>query len=342
MKNILELGKAIVLAKITKKKIPLYVSLSVTSRCNSNCLYCSVIKKKTQEMTTEQILKLIEDMYKSGTRWLSFNGGEALLRKDIDILVNFAKKKGMFVSLFSNGYLVPQKIDLIRKLDCLVLSFDGKKEHHDLTRGKGSYDKVMRAILLVKSVTNIKLLTNTVITKYNLCDIDFILETAKCYGFFCKFNILYKSDENAQHVTRIIPTNGEYSDIIEKLIKEKRKGAPIVLSFKALKYMLDWEDFRTYYMTQKNKNKNKNKNKFKCLGGKLFCYIDTDGTVSPCIISKKFIKPLSCMGLGFETAFLNTSHLSCQECLYSACLGYNSMLSLDTNTILSGLQLLLK
>ena len=46
----------------------------------------------------------------------------------------------------SNGSLLKEKIEDIRKLDSLTLSLDGPEEIQDKLRGKCSYKKTIRAV----------------------------------------------------------------------------------------------------------------------------------------------------------------------------------------------------
>ena len=67
----------------------------------------------------------------------------------------------------SNGTLVPDCIDNIRELDFLKLSLDGPKSVHDLLRGKGSYEKVIKAADVCHR-EKIKFGFACTLTKYNI------------------------------------------------------------------------------------------------------------------------------------------------------------------------------
>ena len=52
-----------------------------------------------------------------------------MVREDIGKIVNYAKEKGIWVGINSNGSFVPAKINEIDKANLLVLSFDGPNRY---------------------------------------------------------------------------------------------------------------------------------------------------------------------------------------------------------------------
>ena len=73
---------AIVRARMSRRRTPLFVTLCVTNRCNLRCIYCyeEYYDRNHREMSTAEILSLIDQLAAMGTRYISINGGEALLR----------------------------------------------------------------------------------------------------------------------------------------------------------------------------------------------------------------------------------------------------------------------
>jgi MoaA/NifB/PqqE/SkfB family radical SAM enzyme len=71
----------------------------------------------SEELTTEEYLSVISESFDLGARTILFTGGEPLLRSDIFELMEFSKRKGMYVCLATNGLLVNERIsDSIRRL----------------------------------------------------------------------------------------------------------------------------------------------------------------------------------------------------------------------------------
>ena len=93
--------------KILGKMEPISVVLVVNNRCNLNCNYCfgDYGNRRDTDYTTEELVKIIDDLYDLGTRYMIVHGGETLLRKDIGYIVNYIKNKGIYVGFLTNGIL---------------------------------------------------------------------------------------------------------------------------------------------------------------------------------------------------------------------------------------------
>lgn len=324
LKNTVKMGMGVLLGRLLNKRTPLNVMLSVTNRCPSRCNYCNIPNRNQKELTTEQIFHLIDELSENRTQRLGLWGGEPLFRDDIAEIINYAKEKEIFVTLDSNGYFVPEKIDKFKNLDHLVLAFDGDEESHERNREKGSYKKVMEAIKV--ATRKLPVWTITVLTKYNINSIDFILDTAKKYGFLTTFQIIHHNEVLGKNSELFIPSPEIYLKAIRKLIYEKKRGAPIVSSTKYLEYILDWPDY-----TQPTSATMRNN--LRCWAGRFYCNVDTDGSVYPCSLLIGKMKSLNFLEVGFRGAFEYIKEVPCKACLASCFTEYNYLYSLNARTI---------
>ena len=311
-------------ANFLRKKIPLNVMLSITNRCMSRCHYCDIPSRNQRELTTDEVFSLIDQISALGCQRLGIWGGEPLMRKDIAQIINYAKDKDLFVTLDSNGYLLPQKIHQLENLDHLLLAFDGDQNAHDLNRGSGSFQKVMKAIESASG--SIPFWTITVLTKNNLDSIDFILEQARKYGFLATFQLLHHNDRLSSDCQHLFPSRNACRSAIEKLISEKKKGAPIASSLNYLNHILNWPDYKTA-------NYPHSINRLKCWAGQMYCNVDTDGSVYPCSMFVEKTKALNYLNVGFKKAFESLKTDSCMGCLASCFTEYNYLYSLNVHTI---------
>jgi MoaA/NifB/PqqE/SkfB family radical SAM enzyme len=268
-------------------------------------------------MNTGEVLNLIKQMIKAGTQRIGFFGGEALLRKDFSQIVDFCTDNGIYITLVSNGYLVPENIGIIKKLNCLILSFDGPKEIHDANRETGSYNKVIKAIRIAEK--HVPLITHTTLTKYSIDYIDGILEIAKKYGFYTTYSpVFYKSG--------MMVSNQQFKAAVNKLMKMKKKGYPILISDTLLNYWLNWENISVPYKLTKESSDPK------CWAGKLFCEINSDGSISNCDSTFGLVKR-NVLSEGFERAFQSLYEVKCKACIKTWAAEYNFMYSLNFNVI---------
>ena len=160
--------------------VPGQVVWETTLRCNLRCSHCGskAGKPRKNELTTEEGLKLLEDLAELDTQDVCLMGGEPFLRKDWYILAKKIKELGMRLMLISNGYSINQNI--INKLielqpDSVSTSLDGGiPETHDKIRGvKGSFDRVKKYIRLSKEA-NLPTTVITTVSKLNYKELPLI------------------------------------------------------------------------------------------------------------------------------------------------------------------------
>lgn len=97
MKKYITYVKEIIKGHITHKRIPILITLCVTNKCNLRCIYCyaEYYERNYREFTTQEILNLIDELVSMGTKYISINGGESLLRADICTIVDKIKEKNI-------------------------------------------------------------------------------------------------------------------------------------------------------------------------------------------------------------------------------------------------------
>lgn len=117
------------------------VHWSITGHCNYRCKHCymSAPDAKFGELTHDQCMDLIDQMYECGIQNVTLTGGEPLVRKDFWEIVDRLLAYGIKIkTIYSNGKLVTD--ELLDKLDArhikpeFNLSFDGLG-WHDWMRG---------------------------------------------------------------------------------------------------------------------------------------------------------------------------------------------------------------
>jgi uncharacterized protein len=160
-----------------------FLMINPTMNCNFKCWYCYESHIKGSKMDVANIGKVrmfIEHVFRDNPRikvfTISFFGGEPLLYfkdvvvpilEDADRIIS-AHGAELRVGFTTNGLLIDE--DVVAKLSRYTLrgfqiSFDGNREHHDMTRfiskNKGSYDEIIRNVkLLVRNGVSITLRIN--------------------------------------------------------------------------------------------------------------------------------------------------------------------------------------
>lgn len=126
-------------------------------RCNLACKHCYSISADydfPNELTTEEIYKVMDDLKAFHVPVLILSGGEPLLHPDIFPISQRAKDMGFYVGLSTNGTLInSENIKQISDMhyNYVGISIDGIGETHDYFRHKqGAYDASLNAIRLCR------------------------------------------------------------------------------------------------------------------------------------------------------------------------------------------------
>ena len=83
-------------------KNPFIVIWEVTRACELKCVHCRAdaqLNPDPRELTYQEGLKLIDEIYEMDNPMLVFTGGDCMLREDLFDLADYAVKKGMRVSM---------------------------------------------------------------------------------------------------------------------------------------------------------------------------------------------------------------------------------------------------
>ncbi len=122
-------------------------------------------------MSFSEIRTLLDGLSETGSLYLTLSGGEALLRPDFFEIAGYAKSKHFCLTLFTNGSLLDEhKATQIAALSPLAveLSIYGvtPEVHEAITGQSGSFDKLLRAIALLKQ-RNVRVVLKSVIMEQN-------------------------------------------------------------------------------------------------------------------------------------------------------------------------------
>ena len=133
-----------------------------TLRCNMNCRHCGSDCKQapsTADMPAKDFLKAIDDIMphvNPHTTFITFTGGEALVRSDIEKVGYELYKREFPWGIVTNGLLLDEKRleSLLRAgMHSITISFDGFEEDHNwIRRNELSFKCADKAIkMLVKT-----------------------------------------------------------------------------------------------------------------------------------------------------------------------------------------------
>ncbi len=146
--------------RLRKKRIPISGAMEVTHRCNNRCLHCynnlaaGNRKAANAELTLVEYRRILDDITNAGCLWLLFTGGEIFLRHDFLDIYTYARKKGLLITLFTNGTLITTEIaEELKRLPpfSIEVTIYGhtRETWESVTKMPGSYQRCINGIDLL-------------------------------------------------------------------------------------------------------------------------------------------------------------------------------------------------
>lgn len=127
----------------------------ITLACCFSCRYCGSRggRARENELSTDECLRVADELSELGCRRVSLIGGEVFLRSDWPAIVERLTSRGIRASIITNGFLFDERlIEELKavRIESIAISIDGPEAIHDKYRQAGSHQRAMRAL---RSVT---------------------------------------------------------------------------------------------------------------------------------------------------------------------------------------------
>jgi len=212
---------------------PMSLIIEPTTACQLKCPLCPVglgtLKRATQHMRFETFRKVVDDVG-DYIYSISLNGaGEPLLNQRIIQMIQYAKRKGIFIDVYTN--LQARDEDFLRALvrsglDRFLISMEGtSKDVYESYRVNGSFERITDNICLLvqekkRSQSTVSIDLQFVVMKENEHQVEEVVPFAEALGvdnLFLKPAFLFQEGHNIEKVQKFIPQN-------ERLTMYKKDG----------------------------------------------------------------------------------------------------------------------
>jgi len=188
-----------------------YLRISLTDACNMRCSYCMPLStyhgtKTNKLMTAQEIYELAHLFVNQGVNKIRLTGGEPLLRKDFNDILNKISTLPINIGLTTNGLLLDKHFDILQ--NCGVNNINISLDSLDADEFKrithtGQLDKIMNNInqlLALKMQVKINLVMLKNVNEHAIIDFvkwtqDFALDVR-----FIEFMPFEKNDWNKDKV----------------------------------------------------------------------------------------------------------------------------------------------
>jgi len=134
---------------------PFYASFKLTSNCRFGCPFCNVKKDNCPDMSTADVKAVLRNLSRSSILMTSFEGGEPLLRADIEELLKYARRCNFYL-LFTTSVknLLSYPLDRYSQyIDFLHVSIDEGHDNLELFDSLGELSKLPLGLSVQTVVT---------------------------------------------------------------------------------------------------------------------------------------------------------------------------------------------
>jgi len=140
-----------------KNRCPVGATFEITPVCNLDCVHCylSNDKKRSNELSYDKIIRILDILWGNGILFLTLTGGEVFTRIDFKDIYLYAKKKGFLITVFTNGTLINDDWAILFKdypPFLIDLSIYGacKETYFKVTGNADAFNKFINTLELLK------------------------------------------------------------------------------------------------------------------------------------------------------------------------------------------------
>lgn len=276
---------------------PFLVVWNYTNACNLRCKHCYQKAEKPlhDELTTDEKKHIIDQLAENDVVAVAFSGGEPLIAPDFFEIAYYASQKNIYVSIATNGTLLTKNIvnRLVESgVKYVEISLDAvSPEIHDRFRGvKGAWKRTIDGIRNAVENDELFVCIASTISRYNFSEVNQLIELAKELGVrrFLAFNFIPTG--NARNIKDMDLSPLMREQLLEILYNHLRNGNLEVMTTApqfARVCMSKSKD--TFAMAHFGAGESNEKTRMLaefiggCGAGRLYCAIQPNGVVTPCV-----------------------------------------------------------
>lgn len=185
---------------VTEKRVPISGSIELLHPCNLKCVHCYCPPGEGNELSLEEIRRIMDEAAAEGLMWLLITGGEPLFRPDFLDIYAHVKSLGIFVNLFTNGTMITEDVaDYFEKYPPFSIEislYGATAETYERVTGiKGSYKRCIRGIERIAK-RGLPLKLKTPVMTINKHELDDIWAIADRYGLPFRYDPIITAKMN--------------------------------------------------------------------------------------------------------------------------------------------------
>ena len=303
----LAIGAKILAARATGRARPFFVQYSLLNACNARCAYCNSPNREDRPLSLSDHLAILREFAGLGAVRIKFLGGEPLLSPNLDRLVDAVLGFGMRAAIVTNGFLIPERFDLVRRFSEIVISIDGAEDAHDRQRGAGSWKRAMAGIERC-AAEGLDFFLSAVVTRRSAGEIPWLLDTARRLGVMVNFQVpQFNPEMYGEDARSWMPDPAEIRRIVAEIVAARAGGAPVLFTARSYRRTLAWPDFGLERIERPGMRS-------PCSAGTYFLQMEPNGDLYPCVLHVGTFAPKNAARDGVEAAWRHAGAHSCFSC----------------------------
>ena len=263
------------------------LAINLTKRCNLACAHCYMDAKTLKyggknELTTEEVLKLLDDVANRSTEtMIVLTGGEPLLRGDLEELLTHGTKLGLSMVVGTNGVaLTDKRVQSLKAAGAMgtgisVDSLDPEK--HDAFRGlSGAWEKTLNGIEACKR-HDLSFQLHFSVTESNADEVPAMIDFARVSGARVLNVFFLVCTGRGESMSDISPIT--YERVLNQLVEAQEKSQDLLIRarcaphFNRIAYQRNPSSMLTRAAGYEGGG---------CLAGTHYCRITPEGGVTAC------------------------------------------------------------
>ncbi|MBT3308830.1 MAG: radical SAM protein [Gammaproteobacteria bacterium] len=263
------------------------LAINLTRRCNLNCSHCYLDAETLQhgtedELTTQEVKQLLDEVAgRSTDTMVVLTGGEPLIRKDLEQLVQHGTQRGLSIVIGTNGVLLTEKRVLSLKAAGAMgagISVDSLDPTiHDQFRGcSGSWEKTLAGMDACRK-HELPFQVHFSITKGNAAELEGMIDFTLSVGAHLLNIFFLICTGRGEKMSDITPE--QYEIALTRIIEAQQKHPELMIRarcaphYKRIAYQNDPNSSVTRAEGYEGGG---------CIAGTHYCRITPEGAVTAC------------------------------------------------------------
>jgi radical SAM protein with 4Fe4S-binding SPASM domain len=263
------------------------IAVNLTRRCNLACAHCYMDADTRDsggdgELSTDEIKNLLDEIAsRSNETMVVLTGGEPLLRRDLEQLVEHGHSLGLSMVVGTNGVLLnEQRVQSLKAAGVMGMgiSLDSLDPHsHDNFRGcPGSWEKTLLAMDRCRK-HDLPFQVHFSVTEHNAHEVQSMIDFAIASGAHVLNIFFLICTGRGESMSDITPAR--YEEVLRQLVEAQQQNRDLIIRarcaphYKRVVYELDPQSTLTRAQGYEGGG---------CLAGIHYCRITPEGAVTAC------------------------------------------------------------